>query len=187
MLISSSSSGVRCPCKASFQVRACGMCASFTMAMGWHCSRQKQQKPTPSVLRKWALIQTLCTTDRVDLAHPLPPVLQQQHAQQQQQQQQQRTERIWADMEIITNAPTVYRVTNQACAQVTTACYRLSTSVCPLGYLSADEPTCTRRPLWLPMQNALMPPLPALTRRMPKIPRRKFFREWSIPKNCCMP
>jgi len=33
-LISSSSSEERCPCKASFHVRMCGMCASFTMAMG---------------------------------------------------------------------------------------------------------------------------------------------------------
>jgi hypothetical protein len=48
-------------------------------------------------------------------------------------------------MEIITNAPKVSGVTNQECAQRITACYRLSTFVCPLGYLSADEPTCTRR------------------------------------------
>src|SRR6266850_488650 len=125
MLISSSSSGVRCPCKASFQVRACGMCASFTMAMGWHCSRQKQQKPTPSVLRKWALIQTLCTTDRVDLAHPLPPVLQQQHAQQQQQQQQQhRVDRLWANMEIINNAPNVYMCTGCVRGHQSSMCAR---------------------------------------------------------------
>src|SRR5215471_13139771 len=113
-------------------------------------------------------------------------MLQQQQAQQQQQQQQ-RAERIWADMETITDVPTVYRVTNQVCAQVTTVCYRLSTFVCPLGYFSADEPTCMRRPLWSPMQNASRQPLPALTRRMPKIPRQKFFRKRSIPKNCCMP
>jgi len=70
-------------------------------------------------------------------------VLQQQHAQQQQQlQQQHRAEEIGANVEIINSAPTVYGVIYQACAQGTTACYRLSTFVCPLGYLFADEPTC---------------------------------------------
>src|ERR1051326_2210276 len=128
MLISSSSSGESCPCKASFHV-SCGICASFTMAMG-HCSRQKRQKPTPSVLRKWALLQTLCTTDCVGLVHPLPPVLQQQQAQQQQQQQH-RAERIWADTAIITTTPTMCRVTTQMCAQRTIACYRLSTFCLP--------------------------------------------------------
>src|ERR1043166_977577 len=40
MLISSSSSGESCPCKASFHVRACGICASFTMYYDYRVALQ---------------------------------------------------------------------------------------------------------------------------------------------------
>src|SRR4026207_1451066 len=76
-------------------------------------------KAHPSVLRKWALIRTLCTTDRVDLAPPPPPVSPQQQTQQQRQQQQQhRPEEMDADMEIINSVPEVDGViTSRMCAR----------------------------------------------------------------------
>src|SRR5262247_4030909 len=47
MLISSSNSGERCPCKASFHVRACGMCVSLYYGYGGALQSPETTKAHP--------------------------------------------------------------------------------------------------------------------------------------------